>query len=43
MTVMDLLLATDEQLVTGVLYNGDAVKRTKVNNVFFAINQAGGL
>jgi hypothetical protein len=43
MTVMDLLLATDAQAVNGVLYNGDTVKRNKANNVFSAINQAGGL
>jgi hypothetical protein len=43
MTVMDLLLAADSQAVSGVLYNGDAVKRNKANAVFSAINQAGGL
>jgi hypothetical protein len=42
MTVMDILLAADSQAVNGVLYNGDAVKRNKANNVFSAINQAGG-
>jgi hypothetical protein len=43
MTVMDLLLAADAQAVNGVLYNGNATKRTMANNVFSAINQAGGL
>jgi hypothetical protein len=42
MTVMDILLAVDSQAVNGVLYNGDVAKRTKANNVFSAINQAGG-
>jgi hypothetical protein len=41
MTVMDLLRAADAQAVNGVLYNGDMVKRSKANNVFSAINQAG--
>jgi hypothetical protein len=41
MTVMDLLLAIDSQAVNGVLYNGNTAKRTKANNVFGAINQAG--
>ena len=43
MTVMDLLLAADAQAVNGVLYNGNAAKRNKANNVFGAINQAGGI
>jgi hypothetical protein len=43
MTVMDLLLATDAQAVNGVLYNGNTTKRTMANNVFSAINQAGGI
>jgi hypothetical protein len=43
MTVMDLLLATDAQAVNGVLYNGDATKRNKANNVFTAINEAGSI
>ena len=41
MTVMDLLLAADAQSAGGVLYGGNAVRRTKANNVFGAINQAG--
>jgi hypothetical protein len=43
MTVMDILLAADTQTANGVLYNGDATKRNKANNVFSGINQAGGL
>jgi hypothetical protein len=43
MTVMDLLLAVDAQAVNGVLYNGNAGKRNMANNVFSAINQAGGI
>ena len=43
MTVMDLLLAADAQAVNGVLYNGNTAKRNKANNVFSAINQAGGI
>ena len=43
MTVMDMLLAADAQAVNGVLYGGNTVQRTKANNVFGAINQAGGL
>ena len=43
MTVMDLLLAADAQAVNGVLYNGNTTKRNKANNVFSAINQAGGI
>jgi hypothetical protein len=42
MTVMDLLLATDAQAVNGVLYNGNATKRSHANDLFSAINQAGG-
>jgi hypothetical protein len=43
MTVVDLLLATDAQAVNGVLYNGNATKRSHANDLFSAINQAGGL
>jgi hypothetical protein len=43
MTVMDLLLATDAQSVNGVLYNGNATKRSHAIDVYSAINQAGGL
>jgi hypothetical protein len=43
MTVMDLLLATDNQAINGLLYNGNTTKRNEANNVFSAINQAGGI
>jgi serine/threonine protein kinase len=43
MTVMDLLLAADAQAVNGVLYNGNTTKRNMANNVFSAINEAGGI
>jgi hypothetical protein len=43
MSVLDLLLATDAQAVNGVLYNGNATKRNHANNVYSAVNQAGGL
>jgi probable HAF family extracellular repeat protein len=43
MTVLDFLLAADAQAVNGVLYNGDTAKRNMANNVFSAINQAGGI
>src|SRR5207248_10063696 len=43
MTVMDLLLATDAQAVNGVLYGGNATKRNLANDVFGAVNQAGGI
>jgi uncharacterized delta-60 repeat protein len=43
MTVMDLLLAADAQAVNGVLYNGNATKRSMANSVFSAINQAGAI
>jgi streptogramin lyase len=43
LTLMDLLLAADAQAVNGVLYNGNTTKRNEANNVFSAVNQAGGL
>ena len=43
MTVMDLLLAADAQAVDGVLYGGNTTKRNEANNIFSAINQAGGI
>jgi hypothetical protein len=43
MTVMDLLLATDAQAVNGVLYNGNATRRSHANDVYSAVNQSGGL
>ena len=43
MTVMDLLLAVDNQATNGLLYGGDITKRNEANNVFSAVNQAGGI
>ena len=43
LTLMDLLLATDAQAVNGVLYNGNTTKRNHANDVYSAVNQAGGL
>ena len=43
MTVMDLLLATDDQAVDGLLYNGNATKRNEANAVYSALNQAGSI
>ena len=41
--VIDLLLAADAQAINGVLYGGNASKRKMANDVFSAVNQAGGL
>jgi hypothetical protein len=43
MTVLDLLLATNDQAVGGWLYNGDAAKRNHANSVYSALNQAGDI
>jgi hypothetical protein len=43
MTVMDLLLATDDQAVDGLLCNGNATRRNAVNAVYSALNQAGSV
>jgi hypothetical protein len=43
MTVMDLLLAADNQAINGLLYGGNTTKRNEANNVFSAVNQAGGI
>ena len=43
LTIHDEELAADAQAVNGVLYNGDTAKRNMANNVFSAINQAGGI
>ena len=40
---MDILLAADAQARNGVLYNGNTAKRNMANDVFSAINQAGGI
>ena len=41
LTIMDLLLAADQQAVGGLLYGGNAALRKQANNVFSAINDAG--
>jgi hypothetical protein len=43
MTVMDLLPATDDQAVMGLLYNGNTARRNEANAVYSALNQAGGI
>jgi hypothetical protein len=43
MTVMDLLLATDNQAINGLLYNGNAARRNEANAVYSALNQAGSV
>ena len=43
MTVLDLLPAADRQAVGGVLYGGNATKRGEANDLFGALNQAGGI
>jgi streptogramin lyase len=43
MTVMDLLLATDNQAMNGILYGGSVAKRNDANNVYSAVNQAGNI
>ena len=43
MTVMDLLLATDDQAVNGLLYNGTATRRNEANAVYSALNPAGSV
>jgi hypothetical protein len=43
MTVMDLLLATNNQAVNGALYGGNATRRAHANNVYGAVNNAGDI
>src|SRR5262249_33817219 len=43
MTVMDLLLATNDQAVDGVLYDGNQTRRGEANVVYSAVNAAGNL
>ena len=43
MTVMDLLLATDDQAIDGLLYGGNATKRNEASSVYSALNQAGSI
>jgi uncharacterized delta-60 repeat protein len=43
MTVLDLLKATDAHSINGLLFGGNASKRNLANDLFSAINQAGGI
>jgi hypothetical protein len=43
MTVMDLLLATNNQAINGLLYNGNAARRNEATAVYSALNQAGSV
>jgi hypothetical protein len=43
MSIIDILVAADAQSVNGVLYGGNTTKRNMANDLFSAINQAGGL
>jgi hypothetical protein len=43
MTVLDLLLATNDQAVGGWLYNGATARRNHANSVYSALNQAGNI
>jgi hypothetical protein len=43
LTVIDRLCAADAQAVDGVLHGGSASKRKEANDLFSAINQAGGI
>ena len=43
LTVLDLLLSTNEQAVGGVLYNGNGTRRAHANNVYGFVNQAGAI
>jgi hypothetical protein len=41
LTVMDLLLATNDQAVNGVLYSGNKTRGDEANNIYTAVNGAG--
>jgi hypothetical protein len=43
MTVEDLLLATDEQAVGGLVYNGNTARRNEANAVYSTLNGAGSI
>jgi hypothetical protein len=43
MTILDLLLATDAQSAGGVLYGSDTTLRALADNVYSAVNKAGGI
>ena len=42
LNVYELLLAVNARAIHGVLYNGDATLRKHANNVYSALNDAGG-
>src|SRR5258707_2041748 len=43
MSVLDLLLATNDQAVGGLLYNGNSTRRSHANNIYSFVNQAGDI
>ena len=43
LTIMDILLATDEQAILGLLYNGDSFLRSLAIMVYSDINEAGDI
>ena len=43
LTVMDLLLATNNLAVNGLLYNGNTTQRRDANSVYSTLNDAGGI
>ena len=43
MTVMDILLATNDQAVDGALYDMDAILRSLANEVYTGINESGDI
>jgi len=43
MTVLDILLATNEQTIDGILYDLDAVLRSMANEVYASINEGGDI
>jgi hypothetical protein len=43
LTLMDLLLAADDQTVNGVLYNGNTTLRIEANDIFSAVNEDGNI
>ena len=43
MTLMDLLLAADDQTANGVLYNGNTTLRIEANDIFSAVNEDGNI
>ena len=43
LSVLDILLATNDQAVDGCLYNWDALLRSLANEVYSAINEGGDI